>query len=172
MSDLYLIAKTKSDFSKEGFVSIFPYTDFIDRFSKLKKVLIHLFGDYRELVVDSVKEVNGKISVKFRNFEKERELKFLLNKEVFIDSFQVIDLPVDSHFVHDLIGSNVFRNSEFFGLVKDVINLPSNSVLVIETHDKKEILIPAIKDYIISINSEGKSVILKPGSDSFYNDEN
>jgi 16S rRNA processing protein RimM len=172
VKEFYLIAKTKSNFNKNGFVFIQPYSDSAIAFEELTSVYIFLFGDYRELKVDEINVFNENVSIKIRNFEKEKELKYLLDKELFVDSSQLLNLPTQINNVLNLIGSKVYRNSEFFGLVKNVIRLASNDVLVIETGEKEELLIPLVEDYVIETDYGKKRIVLKPGTDSFYYDEN
>ena len=74
--------------------------------------------------------------------------------------------------MHDLLGSRVYRNNREFGTLKDVLRSPANDVYVIENMQGKEILIPAIQDYIESFDRENKILIIKPGNQIYEDDEN
>ena len=54
MSDFYLIAEVKEIFDSDGSVIIKSYSDFPERFVKLKKIFIDYFGDKKEIVLDPV----------------------------------------------------------------------------------------------------------------------
>ena len=57
----------------------------------------------------------------------------------------------------DLIGVNVIIDSKTKGVIKEVLDTPANEVLVLDTN----IMIPYVKDFILSINKEDKTVIVK-----------
>jgi 16S rRNA processing protein RimM len=168
--DLYLIARIDYASGKNGFVKISSYSDFSYRFFELNKVFIDFFGEKKEFLVEDVREVKGGFILKFRNFDNDDDTKILIGKEIYIDKKYLVELPENYFFIHDLIGSKVLRNNVEFGTVRDVISSPANDIYVIEDIQGKEILIPAVKDYIESIDPVNKILILKPG-ESIYDDE-
>ena len=172
MSQHYLIAQIKSIYGCEGFVSIISYSDALDRFNNLNKVFIEVFGAKREFFVDNTDFVNDEWFLKFKNFETDQDVKFLLGKKVFIEEKDLSKLPDDSFYIHDLIGSTVYSDLKFFGYLIDVLVLKGNDVYVIEREDGKEVLIPALKDYIIGFDSAKKRLDLVSVSEIFLDDEN
>lgn len=63
-----------------------------------------------------------------------------------------VNLPKGKWFVSELIGCSVVDyddNSVCYGKITDVASGVANDVWYIETPDKKEVLIPAIKDVVI-----------------------
>ena len=172
MSDFFLIAKIVSLKGKDGFVNIISHSDFPDRFYKLEKVYIDFFNDKKEFFVEKVVEQKKQIAFKFRNFDSDKDAQVLIGKDVFVDEEKAIKLPEGSYFVHDLIGSKVFRNGEEFGSLKDVLRFPANDVYVIIDTLGEEILIPAVKDYIESFDREKKILVIKPGDEIYEDDEN
>jgi 16S rRNA processing protein RimM len=171
VSEFFLIARITSTADKKGFVKIYPYSDFPERFFSLKEVYIDFFDTKKKFVVEKVKKFKKDFLIKFLNFDSEREAKVLINKEIFVDEKSVIKLPENFYFIHDLMGSEIFRNEKFFGKIKDVLNYPANDVYVIENENGEETLLPALSELIISFDAEKKVMILKPG-DSLYEDEN
>ena len=172
MSDFFLIAKIVSLKGKDGFVNIISHSDFPDRFYKLDKVYIDFFNDKKEFFVEKVVAQKKQIAFKFRNFDSDKDAQVLIGKDVFVDEEKAIKLPEGSYFVHDLIGSKVFRNGEEFGSLKDVLRFPANDVYVIIDTLGEEILIPAVKDYIESFDREKKILVIKPGDEIYEDDEN
>ncbi len=170
MKDYFLIAKIISISGKNGFVQIRSYSDFSDRFFSLKKVYLDFFGDKKEFTVQKVVQHKNFFTLKFVNFDSEEETAFLVGKEIFVDTENLVKLPEGYHFIHDLIGSEVFRNDVKIGILKDVLELPVNDVYVIEDNTGEELLIPAVSDFIESIDAEKKIIVLTPG-DSFYEDD-
>ena len=171
MSDFYLIAEIKSVSGKRGFVAVVSHSDFTEHFSKLKKVFIEIYGDKKLFYVQEIRKHKNSFLIKFKNFNSEREIEFLLGKKIYVDSEDVVALSGEMFFVHDLVGSLVIRNDENFGQIEDVINLPANDVYVIENLSHEEILIPAIKDYVSSFDPVKKILILQPGGKIYDDDE-
>ena len=170
MSEFYLVARITSTADKKGFVKIYSYSDFPERFFSLHEVFIDFFGSKKKFVVEEAKKLKGELFVRFKNFSTEKETKVLLNKEVFVEEKDVIKLPENFYFVHDLIGSTVFRNRKLFGKIEDVLSYPANDVYVIKENNGGEILLPALSELIESFDPENKVMVLKPG-ESFYEDE-
>jgi 16S rRNA processing protein RimM len=167
----FLIADIKSAYGSEGFVRINPYSDIPNRFKDLKQVQINVFGDYRIFFIEEIGNHKNNVTLKFCNFNSSEEVSFLIGKKIYIQQGSSNELPNNFHFIHDLIGSEVFRNKEFFGYLIDVLNLPANDVYVIKDINGEEILLPAVEDYIESFDANEKKLILKEGSEPFYDDE-
>jgi 16S rRNA processing protein RimM len=173
VDDFFLIAKIVSVVGKDGFLKILSYSDFPERFFSLDKVFIDFFGEKKLFLVEKVTSRSPKsgIFLKFKGFDTEKDARVLVGKNVFVDRNNLVKLPEGYFFIHDLIGSRVFRNEKKFGVLRDVLVYPSNDVYVIEDTGGNEVLIPAVKDYIESFDPVKKILILKPGS-GIYEDEN
>ncbi len=169
MSEYFLIARIESDYGKEGFVKITSFSDFPERFFNLQKVYVEFFDDKKEFFVEKTKKVNDFIFLKFRNFDSQKDIQSLIGKEIFVDEQSLIALPEGYFFVHDLLGSKVYRNNLEFGVLADVLTLPANDVYVIK-HGSEELLVPAAFEFIEKFDPINKILVLKPG-DSFYDDD-
>lgn len=170
MSEYFLIARITSASDKKGFVKIFSYSDFPERFLSLTEVYIDFFDSKKKFIVEKVKKVKHDFFIKFKNFDSAIETRVLLDKEIFVDEKSVIRLPDNVYFIHDLLKSKVFRNEKYFGRIIDVLSYPANDVYVIEDVNGQEILLPALSELIESFDEKNKMMILKPG-ESFYEDE-
>ena len=170
MSDFFLIAKISSLYGKNGYVRIISHSDFPERFLALRKVFIDFFGNKKEFLIEDVKKVKDYFVLKFKSFNNDSDVQVLLEKEIFVDSENLVKLPENYFFVHDLIGSKVLRNNEEFGVIEDVIHNQANDVYVIKNTMGKEILIPAVSDFIENFDQPNKILILKPDKD-LYEDE-
>ncbi|MCK6604291.1 MAG: 16S rRNA processing protein RimM [Ignavibacteriaceae bacterium] len=171
MTDYYLIGKITGQFGKHGFLKIECYSDFPERFRNLKESYILVSGNYKKVFVDKVRRENDSLIIRLKGFESPEDSKFLINKELFVDQDNLVKLPADYYFVHDLIGSAVHRNGVQIGVITDVLNLPANDVYVIKAEAGEELMIPAVKMFIEKFDSESKILYLTPG-DQFYTDEN
>ncbi len=83
----------------------------------------------------------------------------LKNKVVYINRADA-DLEDDEYFIQDLIGLRAFddETGEEIGVLSDVISLPSNDVYVIK--GEREILVPAVPEFIIGIDIPESKIVL------------
>lgn len=172
-NSFFLIAEVRSVFDSAGFVSLKSYSDFNERFFELEKVFVEVFGGLRKFIVEDVEISKSVINLKFLNFDTDEDVDFLVGKKIYVNSSDLVSLEdkQDTYFVHDLIGCAVYRNDKLVGKVEDVLSFPANDVYVIKDSNDKEILVPAIKDFISSVNTGEKVIILAPGEFDIYDDE-
>ncbi len=169
-TDFFLIAEAFALSKYEGYITIKSYSDYPDRFFDLKSVYIDVFGQFKEFLIEDVLLSKNVINVKFVNFNTSEEVRFLIGKEIFVKPGFEIKLGEDEYFIHDLIGSRVFKNGVFFGIIEDVICLPANDVYVVKDTNNNEVLIPAVKDFIKSFNPKDK--IMEITENLYFEDEN
>lgn len=169
--EYFLIARIEQTFGKDGFVRLQSFSDFPERFLSLKKVYIDFWGDKKIFYVEDVKDVKGKIIIKFKKFDGPRESQILIDREVYVDEQDAVNLPENHFFVHDLMGSEVFVKTERIGIVSDVIKGKGNDVLVILDDDKKEILVPFVLNFIEKFDAAKKTLILNISKDFLEEDE-
>ena len=184
MNEYFLIAKVVSVYEKprskqglsgfkpdgEGFVKIFSFSDFPERFFNLKQVYIDFFDEKKEFCIERVERIKDFFLLKFKNFDTNSDASVFVGKEIFVTKENLVKLPENYFFVHDLIDSSVYRNNNYFGKIKDVLSYPANDVYVIDNNGA-EILIPAVQDYIESFDSEKKILVLKPGEELYDNED-
>lgn len=165
-----LVARIQAIYGKAGYLRLQSFSDFPDRFLKLKTVFVEFYGSLKQLKVEKVKLDGDVILLKFEKFEGEKELEMLVGKDIYIEEKDAIKLPENTYFVHDLIESRVFLGDNFLGVIKDVMLLPANDVYVVDK-EGKETLIPAIKEFIESFNAEEKILRLSESYPGYDEDE-
>jgi len=164
-----LIAKVEQVYGKDGYVRLESFSDFPDRFLKLEKVYIDFWGDKKTFNIEDVKNLNGKLVIKFSRFNSLRDAHVLIDREIYIDEKDKISLPKNHFFVHDLIGSEVIVEKEKIGIIADVMKVKGNDILVISTRGKKEKLIPFVLNFIEKYDAVKKRLILNISKD-FWED--
>ncbi len=172
MENYFLIAEISSVFDENGFVKLKSFSDFPERFFLLDKVFINIYGAYREFIVEEVEKFDNYFIIKFSNFDSNLGVEFLVGSSIFVNEKDAVNLDDDTYFIHDLIGCKVIFKTKFFGNVTDVLSLSSNDVYVVEDNNGIERLIPAISQFIDSVNIVEKVITLKQDFDEFSDDEN
>ncbi len=169
--EYFLIASVEQLYGRDGYVKIKSFSDFPDRFLDLKKVFIDFWGEKKSFYIEDVKDIKGKIVVKFRKFDDTRASQVLLGKDIYVDESDSVSLPADHFFVHELIGSKVLVEQECIGVIEDVIKGKGNDVLVIKKDNSEEILIPFVLKFIVKFDAAEKKLILNISKDFLQDDE-
>ena len=157
MREYFLIGEI-AGVESDGYLSVISYSDFPDRFLRLEKVFVEIFGRKKVVFVEDAEIVDKDIFLKFEHFDSAEEAEIFLNKKIYIDSSEAVELEKDSFFIHDLIECKVFYKDEFIGILKEVLSLPANDVYIIRREDGNEILIPAVKEYFNDVDTKNKTI--------------
>lgn len=146
----------------KGEVRIYPYTDDVKRFDELKKIYVEIDNAKIKLDIKSVRYYKNLVIAKFNNIDTIEDAMKYKGKYIFIDEEDKLDLPEDTYYIADLIDCMVINNDtqSQVGKVVDVFSTKANDVYVVKTEEGREILIPAIKNIIVSIDIKSKKIIV------------
>ena len=164
-----LIARIVAVYGRDGFLRLNSFSDFPDRFKKLKTVSVEFYASFKQLKVEKVKYDGQDILMKFEKFDTDKDVEVLVEKDFSTPEGKSVNLPANTYFIHDLIGSRVIFKGVELGTIEDVMVLPANDVYVIRK-EGKEVLVPAVSEFIESFSAEEKLMLL---SENFpgYDDE-
>ena len=144
-----------------GAVKVYPLTDDISRFKKLKEVYVEENDGIVKYKVESVKFLSSTVSVKLKGVDSEEAANKLRGSYIKVDRKSAVKLPKDTYFICDLIDLEVYdEKGLLLGTVKDVLQTGSNDVYVIQSSGK-DILIPALKDIVKKIDLENKKILVE-----------
>lgn len=116
----------------------------------------------RPLRVEASRPFQGRLLVRFEGIESREEAETLHGQELTIARSQVAPLPDGRHYRFELMGLSVRTTSgEPLGRVTEVFGTGSNDVLVVDD-DEREILIPILEGVIVSVDLDGKAVVVEP----------
>ena len=142
-----------------GEIKVFPTTDDTSRFKKLKKVYLDLGKEKMELEIQSVRFFKNLVILKFKGIDNINDIEKYKGKDLLIQRKDAVKLREDEYFICDIIGSKVVtEDGKEVGSLKEVPQTGANDVYVVTTLDKKEILLPVIKDCVLDVNIEEKIV--------------
>lgn len=155
---LITIGKIVAPHGVRGDVRVVPLTDFPERFKKLKSVFL---DDNTMLDIQGVKYHKQFVLLKFRGLDSINDIEYLRGKSLRIQRKDVPPLPEGQYYQFDIIGLNVYtEEEEFLGTINDILETGSNDVYVVELDEKKQILIPALKEVVKNIDiSSGKMIV-------------
>ena len=141
-----------------GEVKVFPTTDDPQRFKKLKKVFLDTGREQMPLEVAGARFFKNLVIVKFKGIDNINEIEKYRQCALLVDREEAVDLQEDEYFIADLLGMEVYADGEHFGNLKDVMETGANEVYVIESEKHGEVLLPAIHDCILSVDTEERKM--------------
>ncbi len=143
----------------KGEVKVFPTTDDVNRFKKLKEVQLDTGKEKILLHPESVKFFKQFVILKFKEFNSINDVEAYKGKSLYVDREHAVRLRKDEYFIADLIGlSVVTEEGDTFGLMKDVMQTGANDVYVVERTNGEEVLLPAIKECVKEIDIENGKI--------------
>ena len=161
MEQLLQVGVISSTHGVRGEVKVFPTTDDVKRFKKLKKVILDTGKEQLPLEIEGVKFFKQFVILKFRGIDNINDIEKYKGKRLLVDREHAVKLKKDEYFIADMIGMDVFTDDgELFGALKDVMETGANDVYIIEMSDGKEVLVPAIKQCILDVDIENRKMVI------------
>lgn len=107
------------------------------------------------LTISSVKFFKQFVILKFKEFDNINDVEPFRKKSLLVTREQAVPLEEDEYFIADLIGLRVITDEDkVLGELTDVLETGANDVYQVTDENGKEILLPAIKDCILSVDLE------------------
>lgn len=161
MEDLLQVGVITTTHGIRGEVKVYPTTDDAHRFDYLESVLLDTGKELCELEIQRVKYFKQFVILKFRDMDNINDIEPYKGKSLYVTRDFAVPLEENEYYIADLIDMDVFlEDGSLFGTLKDVMETGANDVYVIHTTDKKEVLVPAIKDCVKEVDVEQNKMII------------
>ncbi len=155
MEEKLRVGVISSTHGLRGEVKVFPTTDTPNRFQKMKEVILDTGKEELTLAIEGVKFFKKFVILKFKGIDDINDVEKYKGKELYVTRDKAQKLGKDEYFIADLLGIAVVEdNGRKLGHIKDVIETGANDVYVVEMEEKKDLLIPAIKQCILKVDME------------------
>ena len=143
-----------------GDLRIIPLTDFPERFSALREVMV---GD-ELLHIDQMKPQGKNILMRFREYGVREEAQRLTGRLLTVAREEAAPLDEGEYYVFDIVGLTVYdEEGSVLGTVENVLRTGSNDVYAVRSADGREILIPALRAVVLAIDvPEGRMTVRFP----------
>lgn len=142
-----------------GEVKVFPTTDDVKRFKRLKEVILETGKEELLLEIEGVKFFKQFAILKFKGFDNINDIEKYKGKSLFVSRKNAVPLRKDEYFIADLQGLIVEdENGTQIGTLRDVMETRANDVYIVDMTDGRELLLPAIKECILEVDVEGGKI--------------
>ncbi len=153
MEDMLQVGVITSTHGVRGEVKVFPTTDDPARFQKAQKLTLDTGKEKLFLTVQNVKFFKQFVILKFEGIDNINDIEKYKRCPLLVSREDAVPLGEDEYFIADLIGLTVVtEDGEAFGTLTDVIETGANDVYVIDSMKHGEVLVPAIKECILSVD--------------------
>ena len=155
MEDLLQVGIITTTHGVRGEVKVFPTTDDPARFKKLKNVLLDTGKEKLSLEIAGVKFFKNMVNLKFKGIDNINDVEKYRKCALYVTRENAVALEENEYFIADLIDMEVVTDEEErLGTLVDVMQTGANDVYVVKAESGEEILIPAIRDCIRSVDVE------------------
>lgn len=159
MEELLQVGAITSTHGVRGEVKVFPTTDDVKRFSKLKEVELEASEGTTTLHIKGVKYFKQFVILKFAEYDSLNDVESIKGRKLFVTRKNAVKLQKDEYFIADLIGLKVIdEKKQLEGTLTDVLQTGANDVYDIMLTDGRNLLLPAIADCILQVDLENKVI--------------
>ncbi len=142
-----------------GELLVEPLTDDPNRFATLKRVLLET-DPVVEVEIESAARHQARIRIRLKGITNRNQAEELVGKYLSVTREELTELPEDAFFHFELVGMEVYSDQgECLGRITEVLSMPANDVWVV-TGDK-ELLLPAIREFIVNVDRDKRRVTIK-----------
>lgn len=130
-------------------------TDFPERIKPGK--VVYVADSHEPQKISSVRPHDNLLLISFKGIDSKDDLDRYRNLMVYIKTEGLPELPENEFYHHDLIGLTVIdEQQEVLGTLVEIMETGANDVYVIADKDKNEMLIPAVDEFILTIDLAGR----------------
>lgn len=138
-----------------GEVKVYPTTDDVRRFKRLKEIILDTGKERLNLEIESVKFIKQFAVLKFKGYDNINDVEKFRQKSLLVARENAVRLKRDEYFIADLMGLKVLDEEEQeIGVLRQVIETGANDVYAIDMKDGRELLLPAIKQCVLEVDVE------------------
>ena len=142
-----------------GEIKVFPTTDDVNRFKKLKRVILDTKKEPIHLEVQGVKFFKNMVILKFKGIDNINDIEKYKGCDLMVTREDAVPLEEGEFYLADIMGMPVISDDgRELGKIKEVLQTGANDVYVVERPGSKELLIPAIPPCILDIDFEANKM--------------
>ena len=165
------IGKIVNAVALRGEVKVYHYSDYKERFEELDEILVERNAARKHTVesyaIEGVRYQKDMAILKLEGVNDRNAAEALKDCDVYITEADPRELPEDTFYIRDLIGCRVINESDKsgeestasdIGVITDVLQNSAQDIYQVKTKSGKEVLIPAVSEFVKEINIDEKIV--------------
>lgn len=139
-------------FGIQGDVKVQPLTDFPERFERTST--LYLGPAHTAHAVESARQHGRVVVLHLAGVTTASAAQKLRGTRLYVPTAEIIPLPADQYYLHDLIGLRVEHvDGTPLGVILDVIATGGNDLFVVrQVPSGTEVLLPSVKEFVKSVD--------------------
>ena len=134
------------------------WTDFPERLQP--GVTVYVGESHQPIRIKSLRNHNQNLLITFDEFDNREEVGQFRNQVVFVRTADLLPLPEDEFYLHQLLGLRVIQDEDnlHLGVVTEILETGANNVFIVRPENGPAILIPDIDSVILKIDLEAGEI--------------
>lgn len=142
----------------KGELKVYHYSDYKERFEEFD----NLYLDQEHHLIEKVRYQGHMVILKLKGIDNRDAAEAQKNKDVFITEAELRELPEGTYYIKDMIGMTVTeQGAGRLGVLIDVMKNTAQDLYEVELENKKRIYIPVVDEFVLDINMESKTILVK-----------
>lgn len=144
----------------KGEIKVFCFVDDISKFDLIKKIFI----DNKEFKIERVSYKKKFVYLILEGINNIYDAENLKGKLIKIDADLAANIYEREYYRSNLYGMKVYDGNDFLGILVDIMKTGAHDIYVIKNNKfekPKEILVPAVKNFILNVDFENKIMQVK-----------
>lgn len=144
-----------------GEVKVNPYTERMDRFEELDKIIVKTKNEQKEYEIEKVTYSKNQVILKLKTIDHIDYAEKLRGGMILVKKSDLEPLEEGVYYLADLIGLNVYdEENNLIGKVDDIYNTGANDIYVVKDDLGRQKLLPGIDEVIKQIDLENEKIIV------------
>lgn len=157
-NDCYYVGYISKISGNFGDLTFVLDVDDTDHYKNLKSIFIEINNSLIPFFVHSIKIKGQQATVSLEGIDSVKKAFELIKLRLFLPLTFLSPLKGKKFYLHEVIGFIVIdKNYGELGSIQNILNFPHQIIFQIMKNEK-EILIPAIDEFILSVNRDKKTI--------------
>ena len=141
-----------------GHIKVQPQTDLPERFERGST----LYLDGVATKVTSTRPNKGGYVILLDSVLDRNMAETLRGSWLTIPETDLYPLPDDAFYHFQLVDMDVYTDDdEHLGQIAEIIETPGNDVYIVRKPDERDLLLPAIKDVVLNVDTEASRMVVR-----------
>ena len=139
----------------KGEIRVYPYLE-QTRFSDFGNLSVESGAPVK---VEKIRQDKNMLVIKLSGIDDRNTAEALRGRYLYLPEGQKPRLGDDTYYTEDLVGCKVVKKSgEVLGTLREVMSRSHQDLYEVRKEDGSAFLIPAVKEFILSVDTEGKII--------------
>lgn len=148
-------------FGVRGELKVRPLTDFPERFEM--GATVYLGPERAPHTITSARIAPEQVVLGLSGIESMTEAQRLRGRRLAVPETDLMPLPADQFYLHDLIGLRVeTTKGKSLGVIGDVISTGGQDLFVVRADSGREVMLPAVKEFVKGVDLQAGVVHVEP----------